>query len=99
MNVETGTVATVFLFWECLFQIFGIGALQCSNGTTCLLLLIGIALMYVHYSLADVFTNALTMQNKEKKMIIREGSEDSLPFVNDAHLYVCTYVGSHTLYC
>ncbi len=67
MNVETRTVAMEFLFWECLFQIFGIGALQCSNGTTCLLLLIGIAQMYVHYSLADVFTNTLTMKNKEKR--------------------------------
>ncbi len=47
----------------------------------------------VHYRLADVFTNLLTMQNKEKKMIIREGSEDSLPFVNDLDLYMCTYVG------
>ncbi len=67
MNEETGTVATEFLFWECLFKIVGIVSLQCSNGTTCLLLLIGIALMYVHYSLADVFTNLLTMKNKEKR--------------------------------
>ncbi len=34
MNVKIGTVATQFLFWECLFPIFGIGSLQCISLTT-----------------------------------------------------------------
>jgi hypothetical protein len=31
MNVEIGTVAQRFLFWEYLFQIFGIVSMQCAT--------------------------------------------------------------------
>ncbi len=34
MNVEIGTVAAQSLFWEYLFQIFGIGSLQCIRVNT-----------------------------------------------------------------
>ncbi len=30
MNVEIGTEAPIFLFWEDLFQIFGILSVQCT---------------------------------------------------------------------
>jgi hypothetical protein len=33
MNVEIGTEAQIFLFWEYLFQIFGTLSLQC--GASC----------------------------------------------------------------
>jgi hypothetical protein len=32
MNVEIGTEAPIFLFWEYLFHIFDILSLQCSVG-------------------------------------------------------------------
>ncbi len=32
MNVEIGTEAPIFLFWEYLFPIFGILSLQCGMG-------------------------------------------------------------------
>ncbi len=31
MNVEIGTVAALFLFWEYLFQIFCIASMQCGD--------------------------------------------------------------------
>jgi hypothetical protein len=31
MNVEIGTEALIFLFWEYLFQNFGILSLQCGG--------------------------------------------------------------------
>ncbi len=31
MNVEIGTEAPIFLFWEYLFKIFGILSLQCVS--------------------------------------------------------------------
>jgi hypothetical protein len=31
MTLEIGTVAAQFLFWEYLFQILGVGSLQCIH--------------------------------------------------------------------
>ena len=33
MNVEIGTEARIFLFWEYLFQILGILSLQCAGNS------------------------------------------------------------------
>jgi hypothetical protein len=35
MNVEIGTEVPIFLFWEYLFQIFGILSLQCRDIAAC----------------------------------------------------------------
>jgi hypothetical protein len=36
MNVEIGTEAPIFLFWEYLLPLFGIFSLQCRLGQECL---------------------------------------------------------------
>jgi hypothetical protein len=46
MNVEIGTMAAQFLFWEKLFPVFDIGSLQCGrNG--CLMLYLLYTLFYL----------------------------------------------------
>ncbi len=58
-----------------------------------IIIIIGIALMYstLHFSGCryEFVNNA---KQRKKNMIIREGSENSLPFVNDADLYTCVCI-------
>jgi hypothetical protein len=51
MNVEIGTEAPKFLFWEYLFQIFGILSLQCTMYNYCTCPTVQIELtMFIYYT-------------------------------------------------
>jgi hypothetical protein len=60
MNVEIGNVVAQFLFWEYLFQIFGIGSLQCTPFALCITRL-------VYYINAKGFQFGFFLKKTEKK--------------------------------
>jgi hypothetical protein len=81
MNVEIGTEAPIFLFWEYLFQIFGILSLQCILVYDALLRL-GMALIpakhYSHKWLTSVknkISSRRTYRNKYSKEEENNGNQ------------------------
>jgi hypothetical protein len=63
MNVEIGTVAVQFLFWEYLFRIFAIGTMQCRIRSFCII-----------YSKGDFFVFMYCIQH----CFIRRPSDSSV---------------------
>ncbi len=70
MNVEIGTEAPIFLFWEYLFRNFGILSLQCTWGSSTWALLAGCPPFYsVSFSTMCRNTDHLLLLVKRKLLL------------------------------
>ncbi len=100
MNVEIGTEVPIFLFWEYLFQIFGILSLQCSTVEPGAYWTLAVDSSDCHFNLQSVKSTPNVWQLWAGKVTVELKNHffrvDTISLFHNL-LYLCSHVSSGVL--